>query len=169
VLDFGSGAGRTLRHFLSEAETAERWGSDIDRPSIESLDKYLCPPLHAWKCEENPPLGLEHGSFDLIWAISVSTPLTDNSLAWLLELHRLLMPSGLLIATYMGRWNSEWFAGEPWDENRAGRNLLYHNRDWDLGGPAVLMSDWWVGEHWARAFEILDVAPEIHNMNWALM
>jgi SAM-dependent methyltransferase len=161
VLDFGSGAGRTLRHFLPEAETAEFWGADIDRPSIEWL--------HAWQCEEGPPLGLEHGSFDLVWAISVFTHLTDNSLPWLLELHRLLKPGGLLIATYMGRWNSEWFAGEPWDENRVGRNLLHHNRGWAVGGPAVLMSDWWVREHWGRAFEILDIAPEIHNMSWALM
>jgi SAM-dependent methyltransferase len=169
VLDFGSGAGRTLRHFLSEAETAELWGADIDRASIAWLDGNLCPPLHAWQCEENPPLGLEHGTFDLIWAISVFTHLTDNSLRWLLELHRLLGPGGLLVATYMGRWNSEWFAGEPWEENRVGRNVLYHSRDWDHGGPAVLMSEWWVREHWGRAFEILEIAPEIHNMSWALM
>src|SRR6188472_4513960 len=52
VLDFGSGAGRTLRHFLTEARTAEFWGTDIDRPSIEWLDDNLCPPLHAWQAEE---------------------------------------------------------------------------------------------------------------------
>ena len=169
VLDFGSGAGRTLRHFLGEAEKGEFWGTDIDRPSIEWLDENLCPPLNAWQCEAWPPLGLEHGSFDLAWAISVFTHLTDNSLAWLLELQRLLKPGGLLIATYMGRWNSEWFVGELWDEDRIGRNVLHHNRDWSVGGPAVLMSDWWVREHWGRAFEILETAPQIHNMSWALM
>ncbi|MGH8956871.1 MAG: hypothetical protein ACRDVF_17860, partial [Microbacterium sp.] len=87
----------------------------------------------------------------------------------LLELHRLLKPGGLLIATYMGRWNSRFFAGEPWEEDRVGRNVLQHNRAWDLGGPAVLMSDWWVRAHWGRAFEILEIAPEIHNMSWAVM
>ncbi|MGH2988287.1 MAG: methyltransferase [Solirubrobacterales bacterium] len=169
VLDFGSGAGRTLRHFMAEAETAELWGTDIDAPSIEWLQEHLCPPLHAWRCEPGPPLGLEHGSFDLAWAISVFTHLTDNSTPWLLELHRLLKPGGLLIATYMGRWNSRFFAGEPWEEDRVGRNVLQHNRAWDLGGPAVLMSDWWVRAHWGRAFEILEIAPEIHNMSWAVM
>jgi SAM-dependent methyltransferase len=169
VLDFGSGAGRTLRHFLPEAESAELWGTDIDRPSIKWLEENLCPPLHAWHCEVYPPLGLEHGSFDLAWAISVFTHLTDNSIPWLLELHRLLKPGGLLIATYMGRWQSESFAGEPWDEDRVGMNVLHHARDWDAGGPAVLMSDWWVQAHWGRAFEMLEVAPEIHNMSWALM
>jgi len=33
----------------------------------------------------------------------------------------------------------------------------------------VLMSDWWVRAHWGRAFEILDVAPNIHGQTWALM
>jgi SAM-dependent methyltransferase len=169
VLDFGSGAGRTLRQFLTEAESAELWGTDIDGASIEWLQQHLCPPLHAWQCAAGPPLGLEHGSFDLAWAISVFTHITDTSLPWLLELHRLLKPGGLLIATYMGRWNSELFTGETWDENRVGMNVLWPNRDWDAGGPAVLMSDWWVRAHWGRAFEILEVAPQVHNMSWALM
>jgi SAM-dependent methyltransferase len=169
VLDFGCGAGRTLRHFLSEAETGEFWGADIDAASIEWMREALCPPLHAWRSAIGPPLGLEHGSFDLVWAISVFTHLTDTSLPWLLELHRLLKPGGLLIATYMGRWNSEFFAGEPWDEGRVGMNVLRHNRDWDLGGPAVLMSDWWVRAHWGRAFEVLEIAPQIHDMSWALL
>jgi SAM-dependent methyltransferase len=169
VLDFGCGAGRTLRHFLSEAQTAEFWGADIDAPSIDWLGKALCPPLHAWRCSAGPPLGLQHGSFDLIWAISVFTHLTDTSLPWLLELHRLLKPDGLLIATYMGRWNSEFFAGEPWDEARVGKNVLGHFQDWDFGGPAVLMSDWWVRAHWGRAFEIVEIAPQIQNMGWALL
>ena len=169
VLDFGSGAGRTLRHFLEEAEQGEFWGADIDRPSIEWMEQNLSPPLHPWHCAAWPPLGLEHGSFDLIYAVSVFTHLTDNATAMLLELHRLLKPGGLLIATYMGRWNSEFFANEPWHEDRIGRNTLHHSRPWDLGGPAVLMSDWWVREHWGRAFEILDIAPQIHNMSWAVM
>ena len=169
VLDFGSGAGRTLRHFLPEAEEGEFWGADIDRASTEWLEQNLSPPLNAWRCAAWPPLGLEHGSFDLIYAVSVFTHLTDNSSAMLLELHRLLKPGGLLIATYMGRWNSEFFANEPWDEDRTGRNTLYHSRPWDLGGPAVLTSDWWVREHWGRAFEILEIAPQIHNMSWALL
>ena len=169
MLDFGSGAGRTLRHFLPEAKQGEFWGADIDQASVEWLEQNLSPPLNAWHCAAWPPLGLEHGSFDLIYAVSVFTHLTDNSSAMLLELHRLLKPGGLLIATYMGRWNSEFFANEPWDEDRVGRNTLYHSRPWDLGGPAVLTSDWWVREHWGRAFEILEIAPQIHNMSWAVM
>lgn len=169
VLDFGCGAGRTLRHFLNEAEQGEFWGADIDAESIRWLERALCPPLHVRRSAALPPLGLEYGSLDLAWAISVFTHLTDSSAAWFLELHRLLKPGGLLIATYMGRWNSEVFTGEPWDDNRVGKNVLRHNQDWDLGGPVVLMSDWWVREHWGRAFEILEVVPNVHGQSWALM
>jgi len=169
VLDFGCGAGRTLRHFLLEAERAEFWGADLDATSIAWLQENLSPPLHPWRCSAVPPSGLEHGSFDLAWAISVFTHLTDNSSAWLLELHSLLKPGGLLIATYMGRWSSEFFAGEPWDEDRVGRNVLRRTQDWDSGGPAVLMSDWWIRAHWGRAFDIVEVAPQVHGQSWALL
>jgi SAM-dependent methyltransferase len=169
VLDFGCGAGRTLRHFLGEALEAELWGVDIDAPSIEWLQAELCPPLHALRSSADPPLGFESGSFDLIWAISVFTHLTDNSLSWLAELHRLLKPGGLLMASYTGRWSSEQLAGEPWDEDRIGMNVLRHHQGWDLGGPMVLMSDWWVREHWGRAFEFVEVVPLMHGQSWALL
>jgi SAM-dependent methyltransferase len=169
MLDFGSGHGRTLQHFRAEAERGEFWGADIDSPSIELLEQELCPPMHALLCREDPPLGLEYGSFDLIWAISVFTHLTDNSHAWLLELHRLLKSDGLLIATYIGRAHSELLTGEPWDEERVGRNILRHNQPIARGGPMVLMSDWWVREHWGRAFEIVEIARDIHAMSWAVM
>lgn len=169
VLDFGCGAGRTLRHFLDEAERGELWGADIDASSIAWLEAKLCPPLRALRCEEAPPLALEAGSFDLIWAISVFTHLTDRSLAWLAELHRLLRPGGLLMASYTGRWTSELLAGEPWDEDRVGMNALRHDQGWDHGGPMVLMSDWWVRDHWGRAFEFVAVEPQVHGQTWALM
>ena len=127
VMDFGCGAGRTLRHFMGEAERCELWGVDIDATSIELLRETVSPPLHVMRSEYMPPLELESESFDLIWSISVFTHLTKNSLPWLLELHRLLKPGALLIASYMGRWVSEALAGEPWEEDRIGMNVLRHD------------------------------------------
>jgi hypothetical protein len=37
----------------------------------------------------------------------VFTHLSGNSAAWLLELHRVIEPGGLLMASYMGKYNSE--------------------------------------------------------------
>ena len=115
--------------------------------------------MHAVQCGYDPPLEFESASVDLAWAISVFTHLTDNSVPWLLELHRLLKPGGLLIATYMGRWVSEFVTGEPWDEDRVGMNMLHMSGLSDGGGPLVLISDWWLREHWARAFEALESTP----------
>lgn len=168
VLDFGSGAGRTLRHFAAEAEDAEFWGCDIHEASIAWLQENLCPPFHTVRSPVDPPSGLEQDSFDLIYTVSVFTHLADNSLAWLVELHRLLKPGGLLIATFMGRWSSEYFAQECWIEDRVGMNVLGHHRDWESGGPAVLMSEWWLREHWGRAFEIVRIDPQFQNFSWVL-
>jgi SAM-dependent methyltransferase len=169
VLDFGCGAGRTLKHFRAEAGRAEFWGVDIDATSVELLRDTVCPPFHVMKSGDMPPLELETGSFDLIWTISVFTHLTDNSIPWLLELHRLLRPGGLLIATYMGQWTSELLAGEPWDENRVGMNVLRHNHPASDGAPLTLISDWWLREHWGRAFDVLHIEPNVHNQSWAVL
>jgi SAM-dependent methyltransferase len=169
VLDFGCGAGRTLRHFMDEARSAEIWGVDIDATSIELLRETVSPPLHLMRSDYMPPLDLPGGSFDLIWSISVFTHLTDNSLPWLCELHRLLKPGALLIATYMGRWTSELLAGEPWDEDATGFNVLRHNHPAADGAPLVMISDWWLREHWGRAFEVLRIETNIHNQSWAVL
>lgn len=169
ILDFGCGAGRTLRHFISEAQQAEFWGVDIDAASVELLAQTVCPPLRVMRSGYMPPLDFEGGSFDLIWSISVFTHLTDSSLPWLLELHRILKPGGLLVATYMGRWTSELLAGEPWQEDRVGMNVLRHNHPASDGAPLTMISDWWLREHWGRAFEVLRIEPNIHNQSWALL
>lgn len=169
MLDFGCGAGRTLRQFHDEAEHGARLvGCDIDRDSIAWLQANLCPPLEAVRSDVDPPLPFPDGSFDFIWAISVFTHLTDSSASWLLELHRLLKPDGLLMASYMGEFNSRQVTGETWDPDRIGMNVLRHDQGWDLGGPMVLMSDWWVDEHWGRAFEILDRKP-CAGQTWPLL
>ena len=33
----------------------------------------------------------------------------------------------------------------------------------------MLISDWWLREHWARAFEVVEIAPRIHDSSWALL
>jgi len=169
VLDFGSGPGRTLTEFVAEASQAEFWAVDIDKGSVETVRSTLVPPMHTAVCRYWPPLDFVADSFDLAWAISVFTHMTDNSVPWLLELHRILKPGGYLIATYMGKWTSEFVAGEPWHEDRVGMNVLRHNHSWDDGGPLVMISDWWLRAHWGRAFEIVAIAPQIHNFSWVVM
>lgn len=160
VLDFGCGAGRTLRHFSAETAEAQVWGCDMDEPSIRWLEGHLCPPFQVFLNNEDPPLDQPSSSFDLIWGISVFTHLTDSWSAWLVELHRVLNTDGLLYLTFMGSGMSEIITGEPWDEAKIGMNVLKYGQSWDLGGPMVMHSPWWIEEHWGRGFEIVSLTPE---------
>src|SRR5207244_8192708 len=109
VLDFGCGAGRTLRHYLDEASNCRVfYGCDIDEPSIVWLREHLSPPFQVFVNGELPPLPLPNASLDLVYAVSVFTHLTDNWSDWLLELHRVLDDEGLLIATFIGPGAAGW-------------------------------------------------------------
>jgi SAM-dependent methyltransferase len=167
ILDFGCGAGRTLMHFTAETAEAEFWGCDIDEPSIRWMEEHMTPPFHVFVNGPEPPLDHPDSSFDLIWAISVFTHLTSSWSRWLVELHRLLKPDGLLFVTFMGRGMSEVIAGEPWHEDSFGMNVIKYGQSWDLGGPMVMHSPWWIEEHWGRAFEILSLVPDgFANKPW---
>lgn len=157
VLDFGCGAGRTLRHFGDVAEHATVLGCDIDVPSIEWLRRELSPPFQIFLAPEQPPLDLEDRSVDLIWAISVFSHLTDHWSAWLSELHRVLTDEGILLATYIGPGAAAWVTDEEWDDERIGMNVLRYDQGWHLGGPMVMHSAWWLRTHWQRGFDIVEL------------
>jgi SAM-dependent methyltransferase len=154
ALDFGCGAGRTLRHFLDVADRAAIWGCDIDRQSIAWLEANLCPPLRCFRNETSPPLDVEDGYFDLVWAMSVFTHIDAGWAEWLLELHRVLAPNGLLIASYMGSVPFERLLDEPYVEDEVGMLVRNHWRPLEEGGAWVFHSRWWLRAHWGRAFEI---------------
>ena len=155
VLDFGCGAGRTLRHFLAEAERAEFYGCDIDRPSVAWLTNHFSPPLHVFENEEAPSLPQPDEFFDLVYALSVFTHLADHWAGWLLELHRVLKPDGLLFATFLNEPFWEIYGHGEWDEDRVGMTAIKKWNPWESGGPIVFHSEWWIREHWGRVFDVL--------------
>ena len=168
-LDFGCGSGKVLRHLLPEAAEGEVWGCDIDAPSIEWLQANLSPPLHVFVNGEAPPLpGIADEFFDVVFASSVFTHISDEWAPWLVELHRVLRPGGVLVSTFLGNGMSELIAREPWDEDRIGMNVLLKWQGWDVGGPCVLHSPWWLRAHWGRIFtiELVDEArePNTHGL-----
>ncbi|MBW3607866.1 MAG: class I SAM-dependent methyltransferase [Actinobacteria bacterium] len=168
VLDFGCGSGKVMRHFLPEAEVCELWGCDIDARSVDWINAELDPPLHAFTNREAPPLEQPSESFDLVWSVSVFTHLTDHWAGWLAELHRVLRPGGLAIISFLGGAMYEVWTGASWDPDRIGMTVLDHGQDWELGGPTVFHSPWWLREHWGRAFEIVQMregsAPREHGL-----
>jgi SAM-dependent methyltransferase len=155
VLDFGCGAARVLRHFLDEAETAEFWGCDIDGPSIDWIRANLSPPLCCFRNERTPTLALESDSFHLVYATSVFTHIDASWSDWLLELHRILVPGGMLVASFLGEGMWEAMIGEPYRENEVG---ITTRRHWTGADASVFHSEWWLREHWGRAFYVDRVA-----------
>jgi SAM-dependent methyltransferase len=151
VLDFGCGAARVLRHFAAEATQGQFWGSDIDAPSIDWAAGHLSPPFRFLQNDVTPPLSLGAESLDLVWAMSVFTHISDRWAQWLAELHRLLAPGGLLVASFLGEGIWEALIGSPYHEDEVGMAV---SRKWD--GPAawVFHSEWWLREHWGRGFEV---------------
>jgi SAM-dependent methyltransferase len=157
VLDFGCGSGRVLRHFVTEAreKVAEFHGCDIHGPSVEWLREYLVPPLHVELVDEEPPLPYPDSTFDVVWSTSVFTHLTDHWAGWLVELHRVMKPDGILIVTILSEAYNDILTEARWDEDRIGMTVLGYGAPWHAGGPMVLHSPWWIRAHWGRAFEIL--------------
>ena len=163
VLDFGCGAGRVLRHFREEAERGEFWGSDIDEASVDWLKEHLSPPVHAILHGEEPPIPASSGHFDLIYAMSVFTHITDNWSAWVVEMHRLLAPKGLLLATFLGEGMIGALLGERWSDDRIGINFSRCGMRWNQGGPNTFVSPWWLRAHWGRAFEVRRLERSVYD------
>ena len=159
VLDFGCGPGRVLRHFAEEAAEAEFVGCDIDAPSIAWARENLSPPFEFFVNGEAPPLAQASAGFDLVFAFSVFTHIADEWSGWLVELHRILAEDGLLVVSVLGGGLSEAFAGEPWDPDRIGMNVLQRSKPWSEGGPTVLISEWWLRARWGRIFHVVRYQP----------
>jgi SAM-dependent methyltransferase len=159
VLDFGCGPGRVIRHIAEGAPEAEVWGSDISAACIEWNRRNLGPSITFAVNDELPPLPFPDVQFDLVYALSVFTHIGDSWASWLLEIDRVLAPGGRLVATFMGEGMSEAVAGEPWDERNVGMNVYVPGQGWDVGGPMVLHSPWWIEEHWGRLFDVERIVP----------
>jgi len=168
ILDFGCGAGRVLRHFMQRPEPLELWGCDVHAPSIEWIQENLSPPIHAFANDTLPPLALDDGSIDLVYALSVFTHLAEDWSAWLLELHRILAPGGLAVLTTLGEpmWDAHlgkpFFRDElwrPWDESSVGMFVTNFGMAQDDIGPCIYHSEWWIRAHWGRCFDIVHFQP----------
>lgn len=101
ILDFGCGCGRVARHW-----------ADLDGPQVHGCD--YNDQLLGW-CGGNlpfvqtahndlePPAPYAAGSFDLIYALSVLSHLSEPlQRSWIAELRRLLRPGGLLVLSVLG-------------------------------------------------------------------
>jgi SAM-dependent methyltransferase len=154
VLDFGCGPGRTLSAFLQDGERAEFVGCDIHADSIAWATAELSPPFSFFVCRDAPPLAQPDQRFDLVYGMSVFTHITDQWSNWLVELHRVMRPGAIAVLSVLGPVAASRLLGIDWDD-RIGMATMDFHKGWEVGGPSALLGEWWVREHWGRAFEIL--------------
>jgi len=99
ILEFGCAAGRMIRHLPEIALNAELWGVDVSAEHIRWCIDNLTPAIHFATTTIVPHLPFEDRYFDLIFCGSVFTHIEDIQESWLLELGRVLRPSGKLYIT----------------------------------------------------------------------
>jgi len=104
VCEWGCGPARVIRHMgeIDGFDEVELVGTDYNKASIN----WCRGNIDNIQFEENslaPPLPLESGTLDCIYAISIFTHLSEEMhFLWVDELFRLLKPDGILIFTTHG-------------------------------------------------------------------
>lgn len=158
ILDFGCGCGRVTRYWAGFDGSVA--GSDVSHAAIdwcrENLDfaSFLRNGLA-------PGLDTDDNEFDLVYALSVFTHLTDElQLAWRDELHRVLRPGGhLLLSTHGRSYSSRLDADE---RERFGRGELVVR--WaDIPGTNLCSAyhpERYLRETFAQGFTFLALDPE---------
>lgn len=101
ILDFGCGCGRVTRRWAGLPHT-DVHGTDASGAAVEWCRDNL--PFASFETNGlAPPLPHGDASFDLVYALSVFTHLTEElQHAWMAELERVLRPGALLLLTTHG-------------------------------------------------------------------
>jgi ubiquinone/menaquinone biosynthesis C-methylase UbiE len=137
ILEFGCGWGRILRTFLDEVQPeylvgidAQDWMLDIARQTTRrpGYDMY-------WKTAPLPQGDLPADSFDLIYAYSVFSHLSEKAAnAWMAEFARILAPGGIVCVTTRPRKHIQLWEGQEHEktEHTDGYAKVFANWRQDL-------------------------------------
>ena len=157
VLDFGCGCGRIMRYW-SRLDGVKLFGTDLEPKAISWCRRHL--GFAEFQVNNlKPPLSFESSAFDLVYARSVFTHLTEPLQdAWLGELHRVLRPSGHLLFTVSGDAYRDTMT--PDEESRYDKHQHVVRSPEHVGYSdcAVWHPEDYVRTHWRRfGFEIVDL------------
>ena len=101
-LDWGCGCGRVLRHWANLPTRV--YGCDIDPKMVAWCDDHL-PFAQVTVNTLAPPLPYDDAGFDLVYAFSVMTHLSEDlQHAWLREVERVLKPGGFFLFSTLGEY-----------------------------------------------------------------
>ena len=159
ILDFGCGVGRVLRHWRG-----------LRGPALHGAD--YNPALIAW-CRANlafarfqvngldRPLESDDESFDLVYALSVFTHLSEPlQRFWVDELSRVIRPGGYLLLTTHGEHYLGQLSADEREAFRAGRVVVHKAKREGSNDCAVFHPEQYVRTTLACGFEVVDFLPE---------
>jgi SAM-dependent methyltransferase len=159
VLDFGCGCGRVLRHLSGLPGTALH-GTDPNRWAIQWCEKHL--PFAQFKvCSLEPPLPYPDDLFDLIYAFSIFTHLTEPLQArWMDELRRVLAPGGHLILTVHGDKCADALPAAERGDYQQGKLVVVEQEVVGTNFCGAFHPEAYVRSVLTRGFEVADFVPE---------
>jgi SAM-dependent methyltransferase len=101
LLDWGCGCGRVLRHWADLSQTGI-FGCDINPRMVDWCNEHL-PFAEAAVNDLSPPLPYGDSSFELVYAFSVMTHLSEQlQQEWMAECRRVLKPGGYFLVSTLG-------------------------------------------------------------------
>ncbi|MBL8763878.1 MAG: class I SAM-dependent methyltransferase [Phycisphaerae bacterium] len=180
VLDFGCGAGPVIRCLKEIALEGEVWGVDVSVEHVTWCQQHLSPPFRFAVTTLLPHLPFEDRYFDLVYAGSVFSHISEMADAWLLELSRVIRPGGRLYVTlvtkqslhdYLEKWPSLGFSREA----RAAFTPEELSSNFDM--LVIRRTPWQHAvfdlEFFRRKcdgmFNVVSVTPNAYSFQWALL
>jgi 2-polyprenyl-3-methyl-5-hydroxy-6-metoxy-1,4-benzoquinol methylase len=158
VLDFGCGCGRVTRYWNGKG--ARVFGTDCNTSLVRWCRKNI---PHA-KFETNariPPTVYGAEEFDLVYAISVFTHLTErDQISWMGELSRILRPDGYLLITTHGESLIGRLSEADQRSFRMGRLVVKHREASGTNLCAAYHPQEYVRETLANGFCVSDFVPQ---------
>lgn len=189
-LDFGCASGRVMRHLAYLLPEVDIHGVDLGRHNVEWARQHLASAVTVAHGSVLPTLPYPDRSINTVFAGSVFTHTGDFEEAWLLELRRVLRPSGFALVTIVPErtWS---MLRDPEDPLTQLYTSMRHRADpmriepvthelFEGSMPAgrvvmvnleqpvtyavhVIHSDSWIRQRWGRLFEIERVIQRAHD------
>jgi SAM-dependent methyltransferase len=182
ALDFGCSSGRVLR-VLRAAFSGTTWrGCDPNSAAIAWARANL-PGIEFFVSGDAPPLGMEDGSVDLAYAISIWSHFEPNlGLRWFEEMRRLIAPGGHLVCTTHGLTSIAYYATLELRTLIQAREIvdsLYEKGwwyapefgeegDWGVVNPSwgtAFLSPEWMLTQLCPDWRVVDFAPGRNQLN----
>ena len=184
ILDFGCGTSRLLRYLVDFAKGPNYFGSEVNPENI-AWGRKVYPEVTYLHHDPVPPIPIEDERFDVIYAQSIFSHYSESAhKEWLTELHRTLVPGGLLMLTIEGehvveRYKSEEALFSTLDLSKEVADGLWRtfddtgfafftryntarlkerNIDTENWGTAFI-SEAYIRENWTSMFNVLETVP----------